>query len=409
MADLKTPTGATQAEKSTSRPFFSIIIPTVNRPDFLEATLKSALWQTFKNYEVIVSDSSDNDETQKRIRKIIQKEADSSRLRCIRPGRWMNMPDHLEFASGYATGTYVLFMTHRRVMRPGALEYLFSKIKTAPPGIGLVSWYDHWGYSDLSGIVNGGPFSGETKLIQSKELVKDFATFEQWKEGGYWGQQLPHTFNSCYLSNLGEEVRKNYNRIFFPVSPDFMAGFLMLAHTPEVLYLDSPLYLQHSGKFVGNGTVSFVEGVEKFTSTFPEIDPFEGVPIRLNTLFNTLARDILRAKEMVGNKYSDIQPNWVGYYVSNYLEIMDKEQVGSGMDILNLYSLWEEGVTRLSAEQQLQVREILKGFQKRRASFILLRRLVRKMGLAPYYSIVIGKIRNLRHRITGEACLFLCF
>jgi hypothetical protein len=251
-------------------------------------------------------------------------------------------------------------------------------------------------------LVTGGPFFGESKILNSQELARDFANFEQWKEGGYWSYKLPHTLNGCFRLELATEVRKICGKLFVPVSPDFMGGFLMLAHTPEVLYIDRPLYLQHSGNFVGNGTTSFLDGNEKFTNTFPEVDPHEGTPIRINTLFNTLARDFLKAKEMVRDKYSDIQPNWVGYYVSNYLEIMDKEKMGSGMNLVNLYALWEEGLSRLPEDQQVQVRKILKGFQDKRASFIALRKWVRKVGLAPYYSWVVGKIRNIKQRLSGQ-------
>ena len=386
----------------TEKPFFSVIIPTMNRPYLLEATLKSALWQTFKDFDVIVSDNSNSEEMRGKNLEIIRNQEDQARLRYVRPEHWLNMPDHFEFASLQAKGTYVLILTDRRVMLPHALGYLHTQIKAAPEGIDLVSWYDHWIYSDLSGMVTGGPFKGGAKVLKSLDLTADFARFEQWKEGGYWSQQLPHTCNGCYSSELAQKIRGIYGKLFMPVSPDFLGAFLMMAHTPEVLYLDSPLYLQHTGRFLGNGSASFLEGVEGYTRSFPDVDPYEGTPARLNTLFNTLARDFLKAKEMVGEKFSGIKPNWVGYYVSNYLEIMDKEKMGSGMDLSALYSLWFEGVGRLSPEEQAQTRKILEGYQGQKASWIPLRRWVRQMGLAPQYSVAVGKIRNLRQRMGGK-------
>ena len=76
--------------------------------------------------------------------------------------------------------------------------------------------------------------------------------------------------------------------------------------------------------------------------------------------------------------------------------------MGSGMNLVNLYALWEEGLSRLPEDQQVQVRKILKGFQDKRASFIALRKWVRKVGLAPYYSWVVGKIRNIKQRLSGQ-------
>jgi hypothetical protein len=90
----------------------------------------------------------------------------------------------------------------------------------------------------------------------------------------------------------------------------------------------------------------------------------------------------------------------VGYYVTNYLEILDKEKMGSGMDIPALYRLWREGMASLSEGEQAEIKETIGKHKK--PSLIWLRRFVRQRGLAPYYSIVIGKIRNLLQRSSGK-------
>jgi hypothetical protein len=145
-----------------------------------------------------------------------------------------------------------------------------------------------------------------------------------------------------------------------------------------------------------------LEGNERYTSSFPEVDPYEGTPLRLNTLFNTLVRDFLKARELAGGGMSEIQPNWVGYYVTNYLEIRDKEKMGSGMDIPGLFALWEEGVAGLSQTERQQVREITRGFPRLSFPFVLIRKFARKKGLLPFYSAVMGKIRNVRQRLLGN-------
>ena len=47
-----------------SRPFFSIVIPTYNRPDDLNNVIKSVLCQNYSNYEIIVSDNSTNTDSE---------------------------------------------------------------------------------------------------------------------------------------------------------------------------------------------------------------------------------------------------------------------------------------------------------------------------------------------------------
>ncbi len=402
MVDLPNADPSISGSQSPGEPFFTVIVPTMNRPEFLEATLKTVLWQTFKNFEVIVSDNSNLEEMRRKNLEIIEKQPDGSKVRYLRPGQWLNMPDHFEFASREARGTYVLILTDRRVMLPHSLEYLHSQIMSRAPGIGLVCWCDHWSYSELSGMVKIGRFRGLTKVLKSKDLMEEFARFTPWIEGGYWSQQIPHTCNGCYHGGLAKEIRKIYGKLFVPVSPDFMAGFLMMTHTPEVLFIDKPLYLQHAAKLLGNGSASFLDGVEGYTNSFPEVDPYEGAPVRLNTLFNTLVRDFLKAKEMTGDKFSGIHPNWVGYYVTNYLEILDKQKMGSGMNLTDLFTLWNEGLAKLAPADQTEVWEIIGSFRNKKSSWIAFRRWVRGSGLAPFYSMAIGKIRNLRQRFSGK-------
>ncbi len=45
-------------------PLVTVIIPTFNRPEFFEMALCSAIAQTYKNIEIVISDNSTNDETE---------------------------------------------------------------------------------------------------------------------------------------------------------------------------------------------------------------------------------------------------------------------------------------------------------------------------------------------------------
>ena len=50
-----------------SLPLVSVLIPTHNRPDYLEIALKSVLAQSYKNIEIIISDNGDDSLSQERI------------------------------------------------------------------------------------------------------------------------------------------------------------------------------------------------------------------------------------------------------------------------------------------------------------------------------------------------------
>jgi glycosyltransferase involved in cell wall biosynthesis len=52
------------------KPYFSVVIPTYNRGNYISATLKSVLAQTFNDYEIIVVDDGSTDNTADLIKKI---------------------------------------------------------------------------------------------------------------------------------------------------------------------------------------------------------------------------------------------------------------------------------------------------------------------------------------------------
>ncbi|MEQ8909956.1 MAG: glycosyltransferase family A protein [Vicingaceae bacterium] len=51
------------SSKRLENPFFTVVIPTYNREDLIEATLKSVLAQTYSNYEILIVDNASTDRT----------------------------------------------------------------------------------------------------------------------------------------------------------------------------------------------------------------------------------------------------------------------------------------------------------------------------------------------------------
>lgn len=71
-------------------PLVTILIPTYNRPEFFEIALKSAIEQTYRHIEIVVSDNSDNDLTEKLIQKYLQKDKRIKYFHHKNFGRWDN-------------------------------------------------------------------------------------------------------------------------------------------------------------------------------------------------------------------------------------------------------------------------------------------------------------------------------
>ena len=84
------------------RPFFSVVIVTYNRCNFLKANLSILLQQTFKDYEVIISDNASTDETSNVVKSFKDK-----RIKYIRNKKNIGFPQNIKQAMLKAAGKYI--------------------------------------------------------------------------------------------------------------------------------------------------------------------------------------------------------------------------------------------------------------------------------------------------------------
>lgn len=103
---------------------YTVIIPTRDRAETLGATLRTCLRQTYKNFEIIVSDNCSTDNT-----KEVVDCCGDARIRYINPGKRLSMSGNFEFALGHVTDGFVMFIGSDDGIMPNAIEYVDSIVK----------------------------------------------------------------------------------------------------------------------------------------------------------------------------------------------------------------------------------------------------------------------------------------
>src|SRR5262245_2494447 len=98
------------------RPFFSVVIPTRNRPDFATRAVKAILNQSERDLEVIVLENSD---PQARY-----EGSDDRRVRVVSALRVLPMPENWERLFGAVSGRYVVLLSDKDVLVRGALSFV---------------------------------------------------------------------------------------------------------------------------------------------------------------------------------------------------------------------------------------------------------------------------------------------
>lgn len=117
-------------------PFFSILYPTRNRPNYLSVCLEAVSQFTFDDYEIIISDNS----AEETAYPLYQNHIHNSRIKYFWTGGNLSMCENYEFALSKCTGDFISAQTDKSFLKPSALEILFEVINSK--NYDLISWGD---------------------------------------------------------------------------------------------------------------------------------------------------------------------------------------------------------------------------------------------------------------------------
>ena len=122
-------------------PLVSVIIPTFNRPKYFQEALESALNQTYRNFEIVVSDDSTNNKTEKLIQPYLEK------YPCIKyfRNKGFTADDNYNFLRKYNNpdAEYVNWLMDDDLFYPTKIEKMVEVYRNNPNVSLVVSARDH--------------------------------------------------------------------------------------------------------------------------------------------------------------------------------------------------------------------------------------------------------------------------
>lgn len=111
-----------------TEPLVSILIPTVNRAEFVGDAIYSAQYQTYSNLEIIVQDNFSQDETSA----IVRRFAEDPRVFYFRTSELLPMHKNWDLLASRARGDYVVFLGDDDVLHPRFVEHSLRAHKRFP-------------------------------------------------------------------------------------------------------------------------------------------------------------------------------------------------------------------------------------------------------------------------------------
>lgn len=112
------------------QPFFSIVIPTKDRPECVKIILESIKQQKYTDYEVIVSDNA----SERNCKEAVEEMKDS-RFMYYRNENTLGICDSFEAAIEHANGQWVMMFGDKNILYPDGLEKLCRCLEKKNPEI----------------------------------------------------------------------------------------------------------------------------------------------------------------------------------------------------------------------------------------------------------------------------------
>jgi glycosyltransferase involved in cell wall biosynthesis len=113
-------------------PLVSICTPTYNRPLLLGRAIRSVLAQTCQDFEIVITDNSENDESTQLVRGF-----NDPRIRYYRNGENIGNLNNIKKAAGLAEGKYLVLLLDDDLLKPRALQLMLAAFGKYP-SVGVV-------------------------------------------------------------------------------------------------------------------------------------------------------------------------------------------------------------------------------------------------------------------------------
>ena len=271
-------------------PGVSVVIPTRNRAHLLKVAIESALRQSWRDLEILVSDNyCGNEETRD-----VYASFNDPRLRYVRTPGLLAMPDSWEFALSHAAGDYLTILSDDSYLLSYAIERAMQAIGEFNVDLAVWNtcayyapdWLEPYLRNRLS--VPEPPY--DSRLMYSRDVLKDLYDLDFGAAG-----HTPRFLNSICHRRLVAKVLQLHGRMFIPPCPDYSAAACLLVHTHKYAFIGWPLGIDGStprsiGVTLGYG---YVEAFKEFLAEFDAAADFrKSIDLQLGTVSVCVAQTL---------------------------------------------------------------------------------------------------------------------
>ena len=180
----------------------SVIIPTYNRGNIIENSIKSVLNQTYKNFEVIIIDDGSTDNTKEIIDKF-----DDKRIKYIKINENLGGSNARNIGIRHATGRYISFQDSDDISYTNKLELQFNN---------MINQNSNLDFCKIKVIYNNSYYNFVPTEYQEKKIIRGKIFSELIKNGNFISTQsilVRKKFIEKYLFDINMPRLQDYELI----------------------------------------------------------------------------------------------------------------------------------------------------------------------------------------------------
>ena len=290
------------------KPKYSIVIPTCDRANLLEYTIKGCLLQNYDNYELLVSDNYSNDNT----KVILDSFKKDPKIRVVETKSRLAMPNHWEFAMSHALGEYIIILGDDDGISPDLLSILDNIIDQNDANI--IKWesycYHHpdWPGPEANNLRVDKKCSYKVHNILPEIIIKDYANFKF--------KYFPNLLQTCFSYDLYKLAKSKAGRVFVG-APDYSCPVLMLMDSKaKYTHIDAVLGFGGRSKYSNAAYLSSKDEtrdkrIKEFLKEFKNDDPFPHHQPKIWAYSNILMASLSYARNYYPKFISDDSINLI--------------------------------------------------------------------------------------------------
>lgn len=354
-------------------PFFSVIIPTKNRSELVIYAIESVLRQTFDDFEIVLIDNDDTDDTAKAVETFKQ----DARFHYFRTGN-LSMSDNWEYGVDQSCGTYITILEDKQILRKFALAYAHQYLADETHQVATFPYSNMETPNNhelfLTRLVPGSSFlslSAQSDLAPAPftvatDVILNDIFFKKSRTEGL--PYLPRGITSFVHHSVVKEIQSlGMGRLCADVNPDYMMAFQQLAVVDEVLVL--PKRLSLVGNKSSNGfaiRTKKKEALNNFVSRLQdgERSMFDQVPIKAVIIWNAIVNDFLHVKKNLGRNLKDIEVPMDHYFTYCYWDIALTASLGA--DVADDIAEWNRALKQEDTAIQETVAQNIRPIEMRK-------------------------------------------